>query len=264
MKKVTLIAMTLLCSVAFTDCAAKKPVQKQVEPEPQPVVQQESDTQRKIRELKEQQELLRLQHEMELENLKYQNQLATLESQQGMQQKLEGGVQLLITPCMDEFIALNKVADQMAAQGISTGQPTQELAQVVANERALTDIARRFAGVVKNAVEDYNKDTSTPQGNRVTEGELEGMAMSAGEQAINKFFIVGCRQFAKDRYNNYICYQALYVPMQKVMDAVLDEVQKVDVDKALFRKRMEAELKANAERENAALKQQKDEISKDE
>ena len=49
MKKITLVAMALLCSVAFTDCAAKKPVKKA---ESAPVAQQESETQRKIRELK--------------------------------------------------------------------------------------------------------------------------------------------------------------------------------------------------------------------
>ena len=151
----------------------------------------------------------------------------------------------------------------MAAQGIGTGQRTQEEAQVAANERALHDIAHRFAGVIKNAVESYNKDTSTPQGNRVTEGQLEGMAMSAGEKAINEFFIVDCRQFAKDRYNQWICYEALYVPMNKVMDAIIKEVKDVDVDKAMFRKRMQAELDANAAKENASLQQQRSEIEEE-
>ena len=177
-----------------------------------------------------------------------------------MEQVLEGGVQLIYTPCMDEFLALNKVPEQMAAQGIGTGQKTQEEAQQVANERALHDIAHRFAGVVKNAVESYNKDTSTPQGNRVTEGQLEGMAMSAGEKAINELFRVDCRQFAKDRYNQWICYEALYVPMNKVMDAIMNEVKDVDVDKAMFRKRMQAELDANAAKENASLQQQRAEM----
>lgn len=176
-----------------------------------------------------------------------------------MEQVLEGGVQLIYTPCMDEFLALNKVPEQMAAQGVGTGQQTQELAQDRANEQALSDIGRRFAGVVKNAMESYNKDTSTPKGNRVTEGSLEGMVMSVGEKAINEFYIVDCRQFAKDKYNQWICYEALYVPMNKVMDAIMKEVKDVDVDKAMFRKRMQAELDANAAKENAALEQQRKE-----
>lgn len=148
----------------------------------------------------------------------------------------------------------------MAAQGIGTGQQTQELAQKVANERAIDDIGHRFAGVVKNAMESYNKDTSTPKGNRVTEGSLEGMVLSVGEKAINEFYIVDCRQFAKDRYNQWICYEALYVPMNKVLDAIMKEVKDVDVDKAMFRKRMQAELDANAAKENASLQQQRAEI----
>lgn len=202
--------------------------------------------------------------EKELRDMKRENQRAKLASKYGMEQKLEGGIQLIITPCMDEFIELNKIPEQMAAQGIGTGQQTQELAQKAANERALDDIAQRFAGVVKNAMESYNKDTSTPKGARVTEGSLEGMVLTAGEKAINDFYVVDCRQFGKDRYNLYVCYEALYVPMKKVMDAVMQEVQDVDLDKAVFRKRMQAELDANAARENASLQQQRKEAEEEE
>lgn len=195
----------------------------------------------------------------EFDDMKYENKRAKMESQFGLEEKLEGGIQLIITPCMDEFLELNKEPGQMAAQGIGTGQQTQELAQDVANQNALHDIARRFAGVVKNATERYSKDVSTRQGNRMTEGSLEGMAMAVGEKAINEFYVVDCRKFGKDRYNNYVCYEALYVPMKKVMDAIMDEVKDVDVDKALFRKRMQAELEANAAKENAALEQQRKE-----
>lgn len=201
--------------------------------------------------------------EKELRDMKRDHQRDQLASKYGMEQKLEGGIQLIITPCMDQFIELNKVPEQMAAQGIGTGQQTQELAQKVANQRALDDIGQRFAGVIKNAMESYNKDTSTPEGNRVTEGSLEGMVLSAGEKAINEFYVVDCRQFGKDRYNQYVCYEALYVPMKKVMDAIMDEVKDVDIDKAMFRKRMQAELDANAARENASLQQQRKEVEEE-
>ena len=198
--------------------------------------------------------------EKEMKDLKREGQRAKLQSKNAMEQVMEGGVQLIYTPCMDEFIALNKIPEQMAAQGIGTGQQTQELAQKVANQNGLADIGSRFAGVVKNAMESYNKDASTPSGNRVTEGSLEGMVVAAGEKAIEKFYVVDCRQFAKDRYNNWICYEAMYVPMDKVMNAIMDEVKDVDVDKALFRKRMQAELEANAAKENASIQQQRAEI----
>jgi len=116
-------------------------------------------------------------------------------------------------------------------------------------------------GVIKNGVEQYSKDTSTPDKQRSVEAQLEGLAMSIGEKAINKLFVVDCRQFGKDRYNNYVCYEALYVPVEEVVEAIMDEaVKKVDIDKALFRKRMQAELDANAAKENASLQQQRAEI----
>lgn len=199
--------------------------------------------------------------EKELKNQKREGQLAKIKSKNQMEQVMEGGVQLIYTPCMDEFIALNKVKGQMAAQGISSGQPTQEAAELNANRVGLSDLTTRLLGVIKNGVEQYSKDTSTPDKQRAVEAQLEGLAMSTGEKAINKLFVVDCRQFGKDRYNNYVCYEALYVPVEEVVEAIMDEaVKKVDIDKALFRKRMQAELDANAAKENASLQQQRAEI----
>ncbi|MBQ9427068.1 MAG: hypothetical protein IJU36_05495 [Paludibacteraceae bacterium] len=203
-------------------------------------------------------------YDKEMDALKREQQRIRMESKFGMEQRLEGGVQLIITPCMDEFIALNKEKGHMAAQGISTGQPTQEAAELNANRVGLSDITTRFLGVIKNGVEQYSKDTSTPEKQRAIEAQLEGIAVAVGEKAINELFVVGCRQFGKDRYNNYICYEALYVPMEEVMDAIVEEaVKKVDVDKALFRKRMQAELDANAARENESLQQQRKEAEEE-
>lgn len=203
-------------------------------------------------------------YEKEMEALKREQQRIRMESKFGMEQRLEGGVQLIITPCMDEFIALNKEKGHMAAQGISTGQPTQEAAELNANRVALSDITTRFLGVIKNGVEQYSKDTSTPEKQRAIEAQLEGIAVAVGEKAINELFVVSCRQFGKDRYTNYVCYEALYVPMEEVLDAIVEEaVKKVDIDKALFRKRMQAELDANAQRENESLQQQRKEAEEE-
>lgn len=261
MKKMTLVAVALLCSVAFTDCAAKKPIK------------QKTATELEIERLKQEKELRELRAEMEadsirrvrekeISDLQHADKVAKLESQMGMDQKLEGGVQLIITPCMDEFIELNKQRGHMAAQGISTGQPTQEAAELNANRVGLADITSRFLGVIKNGVEHYSKDTSTPDKNRAIQAQLEGLAVAVGEKAINELFVVGCRQFGKDRYNNYVCYEALYVPVEEVLDAIVEEaVKKVDVDKALFRKRMQEELDANAKRENDSLQKQRAEVA---
>lgn len=199
--------------------------------------------------------------EKEKKDLKRDNQRAQLQNQKAMTQMMEGGVQLIYTPCMDEFLALNKVPGQMAAQGISSGQPTQEAAELNANRIGISDLTSRFIGVIKNGVEHYTKDTSTPDKQRAVEAQLEGLAVSIGEKAINELFVVDCRQFGKDRYNNYVCYEALYVPVEQVIDAIVDEaVKEVDIDKAMFRKRMQEELDANAAKENASLQQQRAEV----
>ena len=198
--------------------------------------------------------------EKEMKQLKREQQRGRLESKYGMEEKLEGGVQLIYTPCMDEFIELNKERGHMAAQGISTGQPTQEAAELNANRVGLSDITTRFLGVIKNGVEQYSKDSSLPASKRVVGAQLEGLAMSVGEKAINELFVVGCRKFGKDRYQQWNCYEALYVPVEEVVDAIAEEaVKKLDVDKALFRKRMQAELDANAAKEKAALEKQRKE-----
>lgn len=263
MKKIMLLATVVAMSLAVT-----MPVNAQSRKEKKAAAKAQWEM-----EQKQKAEEAALLHQMRMDSIKRANEERAEAEERArdrkrrrenqrdaMEQVLEGGVQLIYTPCMDEFLALNKVPEQMAAQGVGTGQQTQELAQKVANERALDDIGSRFAGVVKNAMESYNKDTSTPKGDRVTEGSLEGMVLSVGEKAINEFYIVDCRQFAKDRYNQWICYEALYVPMNKVMDAIMNEVKDVDVDKAMFRKRMQSELDANAAKENASLQQQRAEI----
>ena len=269
MKKIMLLATVVAMSMAITmpmqaqsrkekKAAAKAQwelEQKQKAEEAALLHEMKMDSLRKAKQAKEEQEAW----EKEMRQLKQEQQMTRTKSKFGMEQQLEGGVQLIYTPCMDKFIELNQVPEQMAAQGISTGQQTQELAMKAANERGLDDIGSRFAGVVKNAMESYNKDTSTPKGNRATEGSLEGMVISVGEKAIEKFYVVDCRQFAKDKYNQWICYEAMHVPMDKVVDAIMDEVKDVDVDKAMFRKRMQEALDANAARENASLEQQRKE-----
>ena len=260
MKKLIILSLALVCGVMCTDVMARKP--KKVDP-----VQAKIDSLQRVKALRDLEEEMRQDsikraRQNELDQLKHENAVATLESQHAMQAKLEGGVKLIITPCMDEFIALNKEPDHMAAQGISTGQPTQEAAELNANKVALADITTRFLGVIKNGIEHYAKDTSTPDKQRKVEAQLEGIAVAVGEKEINKLYAVECRQFAKDKYNtSYMCYEALYVPISKVVDAIVEEaVKEVDIDKAMFRKRIEAELDSNRARENTSLENQREQI----
>lgn len=251
MKKILTFAMaTLVCM----SCAAKKPVAQQ--PAPQPV-QQESETQRKIRELKEQKELQELQNEMELDQIKHEAKVSAL----NMQKTLEKGMKMLLIPCMEEALTLENSA-QMAAQGIATDKANKESALLDANRVALAEITTRFLGVLKNGVEQYSKDTYGKSGNRGQEAQLEGLAMAVGEKAIQELFKVGCREIGKNVKGNYDCYEALYVPTQEVIEKVLDaaEEAEIDIDKAVFRNRMQAELNSQAAKQEAINQQKLEQI----
>lgn len=255
MKKVLIFALAML---VCTSCAAKKKV---VQPE-KSAAQIEYERlleEKQLRDLKDQmrRDSIQKARDEELDALNYQHEKDKLESKYGMEATLGEGVKLRITPCMDEFIQLNKEPDQMAAQGISTANERQEYAVLRSNEVALNDIKTRFLGVIKNGTEYYSKQSETYGGNHPSEAQLENLAIAAGEKAINKLFIVGCRQFAQDKYAKWICYEALYVPISKVLDAIMEEVKNLDIDKEMYRKRLEAELANNAAKENAALELQK-------
>ena len=258
MKKITLVAMALLCSVAFTDCAAKKPVKKTAEPAP--VVQQESDTQRQIRELKEKQELQRIKDEIrrdsinrarqdELDQLQHDHAVASLNEQAA----LEAGAKKLLIPCMKEALELENNY-QMAAQGMSTGKQRQELALKDANRTAIAELMTRFVGVIKNGIEDYTKDSDTKSLTREQEAQLEGLCVATGEKAINELFKTGCREYLHEAKGTYGCYVALYVPNKEVLDRINNaiEVAELDLDKAIFRKRLQAELDSQSAKEQQA------------
>ena len=254
MKKITLVAMALLCSVAFTDCAAKKPVKKA-----EPAVQQESDTQRQIRELKEQQELQRIKQEMYRDSIRaaremekdirgYDNDLNSTELVENT---------FIHTPCLDESIDTD---EYMAGLGISSPKTTESLAMRTAREAALADIAGRYIGVIKNGVRDFVKETNTRNDEVISEGDLDGAATSVGEKAINKLAKIACRRITKTKKGGYICYMAVHVSIDEVADEIARsmEVNQVMRDKEKFLDFMEKELTKQATKQEAAeLKKQK-------
>lgn len=253
MKKVLIMA---LFTVLVMACASKKPI-KNAEAQQLPQPQQVDPTQAKIDSLKRVQELRKIEREIEIEDAKHDAEMSKL----GMQKRLEGGLQMLLVPCAEEALQLEK-RETMAAQGIATGKRSEEDAMLDANRIALSDITTRFLGVIKNGIEQYVKDTRAQSGNRGLESQLEGLALSVGEKEINKHFKVACREFAKDKAGNYNCYEALYVETEKVVDAIIDaaEEEKVDFDKYLFRQRMEAELDRQAEKQKAINQQKLEDI----
>lgn len=258
MKKTLFIAMAALVCMS---CAAKKPIKKQAEP-------QKSATELEIERLKQEKELRALKAELEADSIKQaqQKELDQIKheakvSALNMQKTLEKGMKMLLIPCMEEALALENSA-QMAAQGIATDKANKESALLDANRVALAEITTRFLGVLKNGVEQYSKDTYGKSGNRGQEAQLEGLAMAVGEKAIQELFKVGCREIGKNVKGNYDCYEALYVPTQEVIEKVLDaaEEAEIDIDKAVFRNRMQAELDSQAAKQEAINQQKLEQI----
>ncbi len=231
-----------VAALAMVSCASSKQA-------PAPVKEQQSTlTEDAIAEKRRQLELQKLEHEMEMERIKMEGEKRRMESQLAAQEKMEAGTEVLLTFCIDE--AMDQPGEYMAGLGISQGQIDQKDALISANQVALSDITSRFLGVMKNGVEMYNKETNTAQRNKVKESQLEGMAMSVGEKAINKHADVVCRKVISEKAGTYGCYVAVHVPISEVVNEVIDELEvlQVDVDKARFRDRMNAELNANAEK----------------
>ena len=242
MKKITLVAMALLCSVAFTDCAAKKPVKKA---EPAPVAQQESETQRKIRELKEQQELQRLQNEIELEQMQADAKKKKLQTSIALQESMADGDETRITFCYEE--SMDKPGEYMAGLGISQPRKYERDAKLEANQVAVHDIASRFMGTLRSGTEYYSQSGNTPGGKGLDEASLESMTMNIVEKAVDKYAIQVCYKSVQDNDGLYRYYIALHVLESNAVDEVANELDKKQLlrDKASFKKQLMGQLDAD-------------------
>lgn len=265
MKKIIVLAFAIVCGATMSTSFAKKP-KKPAEP-------QKSATELEIERLKQEKELRDLkaaieedsirraqeredreyerQLNKELKDAKHEMKVAAMNAQE----RLEEGMKMLLIPCSEEAL-IQENSDNMSAMGIASNQPTQEAALLNANRIALSEITTRFLGVMKNGIEQYTKDTQAKSGNRGIEAQLEGLAITIGEKEENKQFKVACRKITKTKLGNYNCYVALYVPIEKMLDAYLDKAEEagIDIDKAMFRKQMQAELDRQTEKKQAENK----------
>lgn len=80
--------------------------------------------------------------------------------------KLPNGEIELTTFCIDD--AYDKPGEYMAGLGIAEDRPDRARAITDANRVAIADIASRYVGMIKNALEDYSKDTNVPAGKKCT------------------------------------------------------------------------------------------------
>lgn len=270
MKKTLLSLAVVALAVAFTSCGGSKQMAYQYppygyqQPAPQQAAPQQSQKAAEddeIAALRREQEKQAILHEMEVAKKKQEQELRRLDAEAALQEKMKEGNELLVTFCIDE--AMDKEGEYLAGLGISSNQNDEKDALISANRVALSDISSRFLGVVKNAVSDYSKETNTRNGNQIKESQLEGLAMSVGENAVNKHANVVCRKVVSESAGTYGCYVAVHVVIKDVVDNMLNDLVAkaqeesiTDFNKYLFENKMNEMLKANQESEAAKQQQQ--------
>ncbi len=165
---------------------------------------------------------------------------------------MANGEQVLLTFCMDE--AYDKPGEYMAGLGIAEDRPDRSRAITDANRVAIADIASRYVGMIKNAIEDYSKDVNVPNNKKMYESSLEGGAQAIGTKVIDKYANVVCRKIAQSATGGYVGYVAVHVLLDDAKKGLAEEleVRKVDYDKKKFFEKIDAEL------DKAAAKQKEE------
>lgn len=257
MKKVTLVAMALLCSVAFTNCAAKKPVKPKVDPQQAYIdsLKRAQEIRRLEREMAEEEERAKLEHDAKMAQLNAEKEIATLKASNAKLAISKRVGQDLFTPCIEE--SYDKPGEYMAGLGIAEGEEERGAAKTNANRYAIADISSRYIGMIKNGVSQYAKYVNTRSGKKVKENEMEGAAEAIGTKLIDKYADNVCTRFEQDDFGGYTCYVAIHVPLKEVVDATVDElgVIQTDIDRQQFRKYMQAELDKQAAEKEAEKKE---------
>jgi len=172
--------------------------------------------------------------------------------------KMVKGEQRTIVFCMDE--AFDKSGEYMGGLGVVEARPDRTHAILDANKAAVADIASRYIGMIKNAVEDYSKDVNVPSGKKMYESSLEGGAAAIGSKVIDKYANVVCREVSQEATGGWVGYVAVHVTLADAKKGLADEleVRKVEYDKKKFFEKMDAELKANEEKHKTELKEKFD------
>lgn len=170
-----------------------------------------------------------------------------------MQPVMANGEQVITTFCIDE--AYDKPGEYMAGLGIAEDRPDRSRAISDANRAAISDIATRYVGMIKNAIEDYSKDVNVPSGKKMYESSLEGGAQAIGSKVIDKYANVVCRKVTQSSTGGYVCYVAIHVSLEDAKQGLADEleVRKVDYDSERFFEKMDEEIEKQAARRQAEI-----------
>ena len=112
-------------------------------------------------------------------------------------------------------------------------------------QAAKADIESRFIGTVKSAMSYYSKDVNVPSNKKFKESELEGGVKDICHKIVDKYAFRVCgpeiQQGATGAFDAFAVYR-LY--LSDIKDKFADEleVRKVDFDRHLWNKAMDAEL----------------------
>jgi hypothetical protein len=254
MKKQTYVLIALVAIISGVTFMSCKTQQQAIGSSQQ---QTTSQIDQEIALKKKQMELDKLNMEIEMQKKKQAMELEDYENQLQQkkldQAKLVQGEQRIVIYCMKE--AFDKPGESMGGLGVVEGRPDRTRAIVDANRAAVADIASRYIGMIKNAIEDYSKDVNVPSGKKMYESSLEGGAAAIGSKVIEKYANVVCREVSQNEHGAWIGYVAVHVMLQDAKKGLADELEvlKVDYDKKKFFDKMDAEIKAMEAKRKAEL-----------
>jgi hypothetical protein len=253
MKKIFLL---VLCVTLASSSFAAKPKKGKTE------VVTVDPQQARLDSLKRAQEIRRIELQMQAEEAQMQAELemAKFKAENARNSMAKRLAQKLFIPCVDE--SYDKTGVYMAGLGISEGEADQGYAKLNANRMAISDIATRYIGTIKNGLSQYSKNNITRTGDKVKENSLEGLAETVGQKVIDKYAEQVCMEFGQND-EGYVCYVAIHVPLATVVDETIDElgVLQNDYDREQFRNWMNQELNKQAA-EKAAEKAELEELRK--
>lgn len=209
--------MVLLCSVAFTNCAAKKPIKQQTEPQ-SPIVQQteEDELDRKIREMEKKNRLSELEHKAAIEQAKRDKELAAIAKE----------VSTYNVPCVEDSYDDDDYFRDYGVGNVEGGN--EQLARERASQAAKDMIKKRLGeyiqGMTDYFLESYssNKSDKDAAGNRARtklNGVVEGMLRNADKV---------CEKIGADAKGNTKVYYAIQIPKKELNKKLMDVMSEDD------------------------------------
>lgn len=151
-------------------------------------------------------------------------------------------MQIVSVPCED--LAYDKPGEYMAGLGVASDCSDMEEAMLKATENGIKLMTAKYVGMMKNAIDRYNKDTTIPSGQKIKESLNESGQRIIGSKAIEKFAVAVCHKYALGDAGGWNCFVALHVPVEKIQEEIKEDlaVKKVDYDAQKFFNYMDGSL----------------------